>query len=87
MLIGLYNVTASSICRSTTTHDLDRRNEELANISKLSRAFAAVVDAHNHYRGKGNSQQTITVVHINDGGQAIVGSVAPQGRGAEKIAE
>jgi hypothetical protein len=51
--------------------------------TKLTRTFAAQVEALNRYRGKGQQQVTVTHMHVHDGGQAIVaGSV--QGGGAKE---
>jgi hypothetical protein len=51
--------------------------------NKLVRSFAALTEALNRHRGKGVSEQKVTVehVHIYDGGQAIVGAVSQGGRG------
>lgn len=53
----------------------ERKNDYLKQSTKLSKAYASMADALNRHRGRGNSQQTITVVHVSDGGQAIVGNV------------
>lgn len=51
------------------------RRENLNQANKLSRTFAALIEALDRHRGKG--QQRITVEHVNvhPGGQAIVGAV------------
>jgi len=51
------------------------RRENLNQGNKLSRTFAALIEALDRHRGKG--QQRITVEHVNvhPGGQAIVGAV------------
>ena len=53
------------------------RKENLNQANKLSRSYATLLQALNHYRGKGVSEQKVTVqhVHVSDGGQAIVGNV------------
>jgi hypothetical protein len=49
--------------------------------TKLMRTFVAQMEALNKYRNKG--QQTIQVQHVNvnDGGQAIVGTINQGGGG------
>lgn len=42
-------------------------------LNKLSRTFACQVEALNKYRSKG--EQKVTVVHIHEGAQAVVGDV------------
>lgn len=53
---------------------IDSRAMNLGAANKCTRSFAALVDALQRYRGKG--QQAIRVEHVNvhSGGQAIVGS-------------
>src|SRR5215467_2374414 len=55
------------------------RRENLNQANKLSRTFAALTEALDRHRGKG--QQRITVEHVNvhAGGQAIVGAVTSAG--------
>jgi hypothetical protein len=57
--------------------------------AKLMRSYAASVRALNHHSGKGKIEQKIIVqyqhIHVDDGGQAIVGGVTPrQGGGRQK---
>ena len=56
--------------------------ESLNQANRLSRTYAALVEALNRHRGK-SGQQTVRVEHVtvNDGGQAIVGAVETGGRG------
>ena len=56
--------------------------ESLNQANRLSRTFAAMLEALNRHRGK-SGQQTVRVEHVtvNEGGQAIVGAVETGGRG------
>ena len=59
--------------------------ESLNQANRLSRTFAALVEALNRHRGKGG-QQRVVVEHVtvNEGGQAVVGAVErPGGRGGD----
>src|SRR6185295_2976492 len=62
----------------------EARRENLTQANKLSRTYAALTEALDRHRGKG--QQRITVEHVNvhAGGQAIVGAVTPGGRGRQQ---
>ena len=62
------------------------RRQRLNQANKLSRTYAALTDALDRHRGKG--QQRITVEHVNvhAGGQAIVGAVTP-GDGSSRQSE
>ena len=52
------------------------RRENLAQANKLSRTYAALVEALNRHRGKGQQKVTVEHVHVHAGGQAVVGMVA-----------
>jgi hypothetical protein len=56
----------------------ESRRENLNLASKLSRTFATLVEAMDRHRGKGQQRITVEHLHVNQGGQAVVGLVAPQ---------
>ncbi|QOG17595.1 hypothetical protein [Bradyrhizobium sp. SEMIA] len=61
------------------------RHENLAQAGKLSRTYAALLEALNRHRGKGQQKVTVEHVHVHAGGQAVVGMVEPLGgRGEAK---
>lgn len=60
----------------------DARKENLNQANKLSRTQAALTDALNKHRGKGQQKVTVEHVHVHKGGQAIVGAVSTKGGGA-----
>jgi hypothetical protein len=51
----------------------EARRENLSQANKLSRTYAALLDALNRHRGKGQQKVTVEHVHVHSGGQAIVG--------------
>ncbi len=59
------------------------RKENLNQANKLSRTQAALTDALNKHRGKGQQKGTVEHVHVHQGGQAIVGAVQTKGGGAD----
>jgi hypothetical protein len=59
------------------------RRENLNQANKLTRSYAALVEALNRHRGKGQQRVTVEHVHVHQGGQAIVGAVH-QGGGAPR---
>jgi hypothetical protein len=67
------------------------RRENHNQAGKLSRTHAALVEALNRHRGKGQQKVTVEHVHVHAGGQAVVGMVAapgqPGGGDAGKIEE
>jgi hypothetical protein len=56
------------------------RRENLTQANKLSRTYAALVEALNRHRGKGQQKVTVEHVHVHAGGQAVVGMVAAPGK-------
>ncbi len=54
----------------------DGRRENLAQANKLSRTYAALIEALNRHRGKGQQKVTVEHVHVYAGGQAVVGMIA-----------
>ncbi len=53
------------------------RQQSLSQGSKLSRTSAALIEALNRHRGKGQQKVTVEHVHVHSGGQAVVGMVGP----------
>jgi len=53
--------------------------------NKLARTFAAQVEALKRYRSSGSQKVTVEHININDGGRAIVGTVALAPRGGAKF--
>ncbi len=47
----------------------------------ISSTYAALLDALNRHRGKGQQKVTVEHVHVHEGGQAIVGNVESRGGG------
>ena len=56
------------------------RSEALKQAVKLSRTFAALLEALNRHRGKGQQKVTVEHVHVHAGGQAVVGMVTAPGQ-------
>lgn len=54
---------------------IDGRKTNLDQANKLSRTWAALLEALNKHRGKGQQKVTVEHVHVHAGGQAVVGAV------------
>ena len=63
------------------------RRENLAQANKLSRTYSMLVDFLNRHRGKGQQKVTVEHVHVNAGGQAVVGTVEHRGGGVQSKSE
>lgn len=53
----------------------ERLNAYMNASTKLSRTYLAQMEALNRHRGKGQQKMTVEHVHVNEGGQAIIGNV------------
>ncbi len=73
-------LTARAMLPSQTSDGL---NYNVNRITKLMRTFTAQMEALNRYRGKGQQKVTVEHIHVNEGGQAIVGNVNPRGGGGD----
>jgi hypothetical protein len=60
------------------------RRANLNQANKLSRTYAALLEALNRHRGKGQQKVTVEHVHVHAGGQAVVGVVGTPGGGGDQ---
>ena len=67
--------------RSTTIPQQDSAERAF---NKLARTFATQMEALKRYRSTGEQKVTVQHVTVNDGGQAVVGTVTTGGRGGEE---
>jgi hypothetical protein len=63
------------------------RQENLNQANKLSRTYATLLEALDRHRGKGQQKVTVEHVHVYQGGQAVVGVLAPGGGGRQRLEE
>jgi hypothetical protein len=66
------------------------RRENLSQANKCSRTYAALLEALNRHRGKGQQKVVVEHVNVHAGGQAVVGNVstpAPGGGAREKTGD
>ena len=81
-LLAAHNAATECYRRAMLAEQtFEARRENLSQANKLSRTYAALLDALNRHRGKGQQKVTVEHVHVHSGGQAIVGPVAPGRRG------
>ena len=80
-MAAIHNAVMTFARRLAHVDNLPRQDSAERALNKLCRTLCALVEALNRHRGKG--QQTVTVehVHVNAGGQAIVGTVNRGGGG------
>ncbi len=74
-MIGIHYAAMDCLKGAKGSQYLDSRESYLNIATKLSRTFTAQMEALNRHRGKGQQKMTVEHVHVNAGGQAIIGNV------------
>jgi len=74
-MIATHHATMDCFRIIAQNGQLDIINPMLCYANKLSRTFTMQMEALNRYRGKGGQKMTVEHVHINSGGQAIIGNI------------
>jgi hypothetical protein len=81
-LLAAHNATMECYRRAMIAEQtFEGRRENLSQANKLSRTYAALVEALNRHRGKGQQKVTVEHVHVHAGGQAVVGVIGTSGGG------
>ncbi len=75
-MVSIHLLTMETAKRASLKNQpFDGQALYLREVNKLTRTFAAQMDALNKHRGKGQQKMTVEHVHVNQGGQAIIGEV------------
>jgi hypothetical protein len=81
-MVAIHNVTMECLRRAIRPEQpFDEWRENLNQANKLTHSYATLIEALDRHRGKGQQHVTVEHVHVNQGGQAIVGAVTPRGGG------
>jgi hypothetical protein len=87
-LIACHNASMECYRRAMIGEQtFEGRRENLTQANKLSRTYAALLEALNRHRGKGHQKVTVEHVHVHAGGRAIVGNVERPGGGCPAKSE
>ena len=74
-MIATHHAALDNFAIAAESETIDIRVAALSSATKLTRTYVAQMEALNRYRGKGQQKMTVEHVHINSGGQAIIGNV------------
>ena len=83
-MAAVHNATMTFARRLAHVDNIPQQDSAERAFNKLARTFATQVEALKRYRTGGEQKVTVEHVTVNEGGQAIVGSVTHGGRGASK---
>jgi hypothetical protein len=87
-MIATHELAMTFARRLKRTENIPQQDSAVNGLTKLTRTYAAQMEALKRYRSKGEQKMTVQHVQVAEGGQAIVGSVnAPAGVGARKKSE
>ena len=80
-MTATHHLAMKFLCRAANATTIEAMNATVNLATKLNRTFVAQVEALAKLRGKGQQKITVEHVHVESGGQAIVGNVAGVGGG------
>ena len=84
-MVGIHHLSMTMMHRAANGDQPSNVVQDQVNrVTKLSRTFIAQLEALNKHRGKGQQKMTVEHIHVNDGGQAIIGSVEQGGDESKK---
>lgn len=83
-MVGIHNLAMEFAGRAASANHIDV-TERFTNCAvKLSRTFTSQVEALKKYRTGGSQRMTVEHIHVNEGGQAVVGNIHQGGAQNEK---
>jgi hypothetical protein len=74
-MIATHHAALNDFAIAAQSETMDIRAAALSSANKLTRTYAAQMEALNRYRGKGQQKMTVEHVHINSNVQAIIGNI------------
>lgn len=80
-MVSIHNATMALARRLLRAETLIQQDSAERALNRLARTFAAQVETLKNYRRGGAQRITVEHVTVNEGGQAIVGSIAGKGVG------
>jgi hypothetical protein len=72
-MVSIQVATMRSACRLACTNDLTQQESLTRALTRLSRTFAAQMEALNRHRSNGACAITVQNLSVQDGGKAVVG--------------
>ena len=80
-MVAIHNATVTAARRLAHVERIDQQDSASGMLNKLARTFATQVEALKKHRSSGEQNIRVQHVTVNEGGQAIVGSVNTGGGG------
>jgi hypothetical protein len=88
-MIATHELAMTFARRLKRIENIPQQDSAVNGLTKLTRTYAAQMEALKRYRSGGEQKMTVQHVHVAEGGQAIVGNVSAsaEGVGARKKSE
>jgi hypothetical protein len=87
-MIGVHNVAMATLARFMISEQtFEGKQANVNQATKMLRTFTTQMEALKKYRTGGQQKVTVEHVHVNEGGQAIVGNVNQGGGGRNEKKE
>ena len=81
-MVGVHNLAMEFMGRATLNgQTVEGVSENVHRATRMLRTFLAQMEALNRYRGKGEQKVIVKHVHVQEGGQAIVGTITQNRQG------
>lgn len=74
-MIATHHAVMNCYRLAVESRTFDIMNNVYNSANKLTRTYTMQMEALNRHRGKGQQKMTVEHVHVNSGGQAIIGNV------------
>ena len=82
-MVGVHNLAMAAMSRAMITdHTFEGRQAGIDQATKMLRTFTSQIETLKQYRTGGQQKVIVEHVHVNEGGQAIVGTVTQGGGGS-----
>jgi hypothetical protein len=82
-MAAMHMATMTFARRLNHVENIDQQDSAEKTFNKLARTFTMQIDALKKYRSSGEQRITVQHVTVNDGGQAVVGTINHSGRVGE----
>jgi hypothetical protein len=79
-MIGVHNTSMDLLQKAQAPYlSVERSNQAANQAVKMTRTYAAQMEALKKYRNGGQQTMKVEHVHVNEGGQAVIGNVSKGG--------
>ncbi len=71
--VATHNLAMEMMSKAAVANRIEAADSAVNRATKLSRTFVTLIEALNKHRGRGGQKMTVEHIHVNKGGQAVIG--------------